>query len=198
MACRASAGKQAPSRGFTIPHGAGSPDALVRYNDVMADGDFVFDEEVGVFLATCRTLSLATVDEHGRPHAANVQYAVDPRMRLVWVSSPKSEHSRHLERDPHVAGTIYGHDDRAQNIHGLQFHGTAERLTDPADCNAAWELYTGRFAFVAALPQFQELLQKQAFYRLTLDWLRWIDNRRGFGWKVERNLLRQPSSDRED
>lgn len=160
----------------------------------MGDGDFVFDEEVGVFLATCRTLSLATVDEAGHPHAANVQYAVDDRMRLVWVSSPHSEHSRHLERDPRVAGTIYGHDDRAQNIHGLQFRGVAQRLTQPADCNAAWELYTSRFAFVAALPQFRELLQKQAFFRLTVGWMRYIDNRRGFGWKVERHIDTQAAA----
>ena len=154
----------------------------------MSESDFVFDEEVGVFLATCRTLSVATVDERGEPYAANVQYAVDDRMRLVWVSSPHAAHSSHVERGGPVAATVYGHDDRAQNIHGLQIRGTAERIADAGEWNAAWELYTTRFAFVAALPQFRELVEQQAFYRLTPTWLRWIDNRRGFGWKVEREM----------
>ncbi|MFW6335769.1 MAG: pyridoxamine 5'-phosphate oxidase family protein [Phycisphaeraceae bacterium] len=158
----------------------------------MAHWDATIDQEVGAFLATSRTLALATVDEQGHPHGCNVQYAIDDALRMVWVSSPNSTHSRHIERDGRVAATVYGHDDRAHNIHGLQLRGTAERLTDPGECNAAWELYTTRFAFVAALPQFRELLQKQAFYRMTPTWARWIDNRKGFGWKVERDLSSNP------
>ena len=158
----------------------------------MPEWNATIDQEVGVFLATSRTLALATVDERSQPHACNVQYAIDDSLRLVWVSSPNSEHSRHIEKDARVAATVYGHDDRAHNIHGLQIRGTAERLTDPGECNAAWELYTTRFAFVAALPQFRELLQKQAFYRMTPTWARWIDNRKGFGWKVERDLSSNP------
>lgn len=158
----------------------------------MAQWNATIDQEVGVFLATSRTLALATVDEHGHPHACNVQYAIDDALRMVWVSSPRSAHSQHIERDGRVAATVYGHDDRAHNIHGLQLRGTAERLTDPGECNAAWELYTTRFAFVAALPQFRELLQKQAFYRMQANWARWIDNRKGFGWKLERDLSANP------
>jgi len=150
--------------------------------------EFAFDQEIGIFLATCRTLSLATNDPSGHPHACNIQYAVNEKLEMFWVSSPNSEHSQNIQTNPHAAATIYGHDDRAQNIHGLQIRGTVESLSDPADCNVAYELYTSRFAFVAALPQFQDILSHSTFYRMKPTWMRWIDNRRGFGWKVEKEL----------
>ncbi|QDU71637.1 pyridoxamine 5'-phosphate oxidase family protein [Mucisphaera calidilacus] len=151
--------------------------------------DFDVIQEVSVFLAACRTASLATVGEQGEPHAANVQYATDGGMNLVWVSSPQSEHSVDIEQSTHVAVTVYGHDDRPQGIHGVQMRGRAERITDNASLNAAWEAYTAKFPFVAVDPQFKVMLEKQAFWRFTPGWIRWIDNRKGFGWKVERELV---------
>lgn len=155
----------------------------------MTDQDhFTFDQEIGLFLATCRTACLATTSESIEPCAANVQYVQDDAMRLHWVSSEDSDHSRNLAAKPLAAVTIYGHDDRAMNIHGLQMRGTVERIDDESQWNMVWELYTAKFAFVAAMPQFREMVEKQKFYRFTPVWLRWIDNRRGFGWKVEKTI----------
>jgi uncharacterized protein YhbP (UPF0306 family) len=149
---------------------------------------FAFDKEVGLFLATCRTASVATVGEAGEPHAANVQYAQDEAMRLIWVSSGDSQHSRDLCAKPRAAVTVYGHDDQASNIHGVQMRGTVETIGDESQWNAVWEAYTAKFAFVAAMPQLREIVEQQAFYRFSPTWLRWIDNRRGFGWKREKQI----------
>jgi uncharacterized protein YhbP (UPF0306 family) len=148
------------------------------------------EREVALFLATCRTASLATVDEHGRPHAANVQYCQDGGLRLYWVSDPGSAHSRHLDRSPRAAVTVYAHDDRVSEIHGVQAHGLVEVVEDPAQWNEVFELFTAKFTFAAAMPQLRERIEQQRFYRFTPTWLRWIDNRRGFGFKVEKSLDR--------
>ncbi|MEQ9461935.1 MAG: pyridoxamine 5'-phosphate oxidase family protein [Phycisphaeraceae bacterium] len=155
----------------------------------MGEPDFDLVQEVSVFLASCRTASLATVGVDGAAHAANVQYTGDGAFGLLWVSSPAADHSQDLEHDQRAAVTVYAHDDRPASIHGVQMRGVVERVEDEGAWNTAWEAYTAKFPFVAVDPEFKVMVEKQAFYRFTPSWLRWIDNRRGFGWKVERELV---------
>ncbi len=156
----------------------------------MTDSQDDLLKEIGTFLATCRTASLATAGADGTPHAANVQFATDSVLRLYWVSSPDSLHSVHLLARPRVAVTVYAHDDRAPMIHGVQMHGEAKPIVDEGDAEDAFELYTTKYAFAAALPQFREMIEKQRFYVFTPTWVRWIDNRRGFGFRREATLRR--------
>jgi len=142
------------------------------------------------FLDGTRTASLATVDDTGRPHAANVQFVRGNELTLYWVSSPDSEHSQHLAQRSDVALTVYAHDDTAANIHGLQMRGRASLLPDDEALNTAWDLYTRKYPVVTTMPQVREMVEegRQRFYRVEPTWLRWIDNRRGFGWKAEMDL----------
>ncbi len=140
--------------------------------------------EITAFLADCRTASLATVDALGTPHAANVQYASNEAHQLIWVSSESTAHSVNLAANPKAAVTVYAHDDRPENIHGLQLQGTAMPAPDREQALAT---YTQRYPFVAE-PPYVHALAKQTLYIFTPTWLRWIDNRRGFGWKVEMAL----------
>lgn len=178
MAC--SADPLRPSRRIARP--------VKRYHGPMTTPpDFDLTRTVSRFLDGTRTASLATVDDAGRPHAANIQFVRGDGLVLYWVSSPDSEHSRHLLARPAAAVTVYAHDDTAANIHGLQMRGRAEPV---ADANTAWDLYTRKFPVVTTMPQVREMVDagKQGFYRFTPTWLRWIDNRRGFGWKIEQAL----------
>lgn len=151
-----------------------------------------FDQMIRSFLATSKTATLATVAEDGSPCACNVQYAVDEAMQLYFVSSEKSLHSQNLVREHRVALTVYAHDDRAQNIHGLQIRGIAQALNKADECNKAWDVYIDKYNFAAAIPKFKQILENETFYRVTPHWVRWIDNRKSFGWKVEKQLLDQP------
>jgi len=143
-------------------------------------------QELSTFLAVCRTATLATVDTEGRPHAACVQFVADASWRLAWVSHVASAHSLHLNDRPDCAVTVYAHDDQPDRIHGVQLRGRATEVEAGARA-AALSLYREKYPFVAEEP-YASAIEKQGVYRFTPTWLRWIDNRRGFGFKVEQTL----------
>lgn len=148
------------------------------------------DQAVATFLAVCRTAALATADAGGVPHAANVQFVADARWRLWWLSSPESVHSRHVAERPVASVCVYGHDDRAEQIHGVQMSGVVSEVpTDSTPGVEALGLYRAKLAdAVAAVPDFDKVLARMRLYRFTPGWVRWIDNRNGFGWKRELTL----------
>ena len=118
------------------------------------------DRQIASLLDNSRTATIATVDEHGRPHAANIQYVHDDRRRLCFVSSPDSAHSRHVARTGCVAMTIYAHEDnRPDQIHGLQLHGDCQPLTDPNDRQRAWDLYLRKYTFLAQCAELQRAVE---------------------------------------
>ncbi len=126
------------------------------------------------------TLSLATVDRHGRPHAANVYFVADDDLRLYFLSRPESDHSIHVAERSLVAGTI----DAAaapDRIHGVQLRGRCAPCTaDRFDIH--WAQFVQRFPWAE---RHAEEARSQSFYRVDPTWLRWIDNRVRFGFKVE-------------
>jgi uncharacterized protein YhbP (UPF0306 family) len=141
--------------------------------------------DIAEFLASEQTLSLATVDDSGQVHAANLWYAQDDRGRLYFISHPDSAHSRHLARNPRVAATIHFATARAGEIHGVQLRGRCDLLGELAQELRARSLFAARFPQVLLSPDAAQRLKSERFYRITPLWLRWIDNRRGFGFKVE-------------
>ncbi len=152
----------------------------------MTDAQFM--QEIRVFLSAWRTMSLATVDAEGHAHAANLQFVADDRFSLYYVSSLGSAHSRHIVVDPIVAATIHAHTDDHTRIHGVQLHGRCEQVIGDQEKARAWDLYVKRFDFIKGNAMFEEHLRSEPFFKVTPTWLRWIDNRRGFGFKVERFL----------
>jgi len=158
--------------------------------------DFVFDREVETFLAVCRTASLATVGSGGLPHNANVQFAHGGGAAdgggpfdLWWVSSPASDHSKDLAARAYAAVTVYAHADAPDQIRGVQARGRVQPPLCPGDAGyaAALRRYVAKYPFAGG-PPFNAAVARQGLYRFCPDWIRWIDNRRGFGWKVERSL----------
>lgn len=144
--------------------------------------------QIAAFLAGCTTASLATVDERCRPHACNIWYASTADLVMYFVSSPATAHASHIARDPAVALTVYAHVAEPSQIHGLQLHGRCEMLIADADRAAALAVYSARYPTITANEMFRARIASERFYRVTPSWLRWIDNRRGFGFKVEREV----------
>jgi len=146
---------------------------------------FDFFTEVPIFLDTWRTASLATIDENSRPHAANVQFACRDIEHLYFVSSPDSAHSQHLIIEPRIAMTIHAYVDAPELIHGVQLHGRCTPVTDDKQKQIAWDCYTAAFPFILSNPAIEQRVRDEQFYLVVPTWMRYIDNRRGFGFKVE-------------
>lgn len=142
-------------------------------------------------------MTLATVGPGGEPQAAAVFYAADDELGLYFLSSPESRHSRNLAREPRVAATIQDDGQNWREITGLQIEGTVVLVEGEDRIAGVVRLFAGRFEFLRELltngdalgpPELEGPLASSRFYVLRPNWIRSIDNKRGFGhheeWKV--------------
>jgi 4-hydroxy-3-polyprenylbenzoate decarboxylase len=128
-------------------------------------------------------MTLATTGADGAPHAAAVYFAADAqRENLYFFSETGSQHSQDLGRDPRAAASIHPVVDRWQENRGLQIRGTARLLPQGEAWEKGWAEYLVKFPFASAL---QEALARSSLYTLRPEWVRELDNRRGFGHKEE-------------
>lgn len=132
-------------------------------------------------LSETEAMTLATIGSSGDPRATPVYFAFDDQLNLIFISDRHSLHSRNLDRDARAAVAIYPHIEDWRALRGVQMQGSA-RQVDPTERGRAQAIYQRRFPFVAA---FSELIGDSSFYRFVPAWVRWIDNRRGFGFQEE-------------
>ena len=141
--------------------------------------------QIEAFLAAHHTASLATVDEQGAPHAANVLYAPEG-LALYWMSDTQTRHSRHIEVRPRVTATVAPDYADFRLIRGLQIFGTARRLTGGESLATARRMVS-RYGFLAELANGPAALrasfEKAGFYCLEPARICLIDNTQGFGHK---------------
>lgn len=143
--------------------------------------------KAAAFLKSVRTASLATADFNALPHAANIQFLCDDSCNLYFLSSEKSQHAQHIAQQNRVAMTVYDHDDRPHMIRGVQMHGECTVVVNVAKRVAVMALYCEKFP-IAADPSFTPIVNRQTLYVIQPSWLRWIDNRVQFGFKLEWRL----------
>jgi len=140
--------------------------------------------QVRAFLAERHILTLATVGPDGRPQAADLYYAEADDLTLYFVSAPSSRHVANLAPNPRVAATIHADSIQWRDIRGLQLEGTCTRVA-AAERADAWARYMAKFPFVLADAALARALQKVDVYRITPQWLRWIDNTARLGHNQE-------------
>ncbi|MCK7627343.1 pyridoxamine 5'-phosphate oxidase family protein [Streptomyces sp. RS10V-4] len=143
---------------------------------------------IGRALAGHTTVTLAYADEDG-PQACAVLYAAgraaDGAPVLYFVTAVHTRHGRALSRPgARVAFTVQRDGQEWSGLTGLQGRGGC-RVLDGAERDAGWRTYTARFPFVAEDPRLRAALERTALWELRPDWLRLIDNTRGFGHKEE-------------
>lgn len=128
-------------------------------------------------------MSLATQGLDGQPHAATVYFAADDtRRNLYFFSDPASQHSLDLATNPRAALTIEPPLDDWRAIRGLQLRGTVQAVAPGPAWEQGWQVYLARFPFVKDM---REIIARNTLYTFRPDWIRRIDNRRGFGYKEE-------------
>lgn len=91
-------------------------------------------KELIKFIKSKKLLILSTVDKKGRPWTCNVYFSVDKDFNLFFVSSPNSNHSKHIKDNPHVSFSIAWHDEEdLGNRKGVQGTGTCKRVTNASE-----------------------------------------------------------------
>jgi len=145
----------------------------------------VLRAEIEAFLAAHHTVSLATVDDQGMPHAANLLYAL-AGLVLYWMSDTETRHSRHIAVRPRVTATVAPDYADFRLIRGVQMFGRARRLAGDESLATARRMVS-RYGFLAELANgpaaLRAAFEKAGFYCLEPDRITLIDNTQGFGHK---------------
>ncbi len=104
---------------------------------------------------------------------------------LYFVTATTTRHGRALaEPGARVAFTAQRDGQEWSALTGLQGRGRC-RVLAGAERAAGWRIYLERFPFVAASDRLRAALERTELWELRPDWLRLIDNGRGFGRKEE-------------
>ncbi len=148
--------------------------------------DIPLRDRIAAYLRAHHTMTLATAatGQDGTPeaHAASVFYALDSRLRLVFVSKPTSRHGVHILGGSRVAATVTEESQEWQEIQGVQLWGRAEMLSGAARVGEM-AVYLRRFPFVRDLlaqPRLAALATELAVFRVTAERFAFTDNRSGF------------------
>jgi uncharacterized protein YhbP (UPF0306 family) len=128
------------------------------------------------------TMTVATSDQGGEPHAAAVYFVADDALTFYFFSDRRSQHGQDFMQRPQVAVAIYPECLDWQEIRGLQLQGEVRSVDPGQEWEHAWSLYTDKFPFIGEL---REQVARNQLYRFLPTWIRLIDNRRGFGYKQE-------------
>jgi uncharacterized protein YhbP (UPF0306 family) len=137
---------------------------------------------VAALLGEETTLSLATTGEDGQACVAPLFYIVDENLSLYWLSSESSLHSLNLAANPRAAATIYRSVENWKQIRGVQLRGTVSKVTEPKRRAALLKSYCERFK-LGRVPRLA--IRLSTLYSFQTDFIRYIDNARGFGYKFE-------------
>jgi uncharacterized protein YhbP (UPF0306 family) len=133
-------------------------------------------------LESQNTLTLATVDDHGRPCATPLFYLPRPDLTLCWLSSADSQHSLNLRSHPLASVAVYAAVNRWEEIRGVQMEGAVQEIADASERRETLSAYRRRFRLGTVLSL---AIAKATLYSFRPSWIRYLDNARGFGYKVE-------------
>lgn len=148
-------------------------------------------QEIIKYLKEHNTATLATTSG-GRPWAASVFY-VNDGFTLYFLSDPASRHSTSIEENQAVAAAINEDYHDWREIQGIQLEGLAKRVTGKIERAKALALYVAKFPFVGKMllsphlfaSSIARAVTKVKFYKVVPARIRFINNRKEFGYKEE-------------
>ncbi|GIW47904.1 MAG: pyridoxamine 5'-phosphate oxidase [Deltaproteobacteria bacterium] len=142
-------------------------------------------EAILEMLARHNTMSLATSRDNC-PFASSLFYA-NNGFTIYFLSSPRSQHSINIYRNPQVAITINKDYTEWREIKGLQIRGKAYTVPKE-EIPIAVRVYSEKYPFFKLLPLESNLALRLAgveFFKVVPEVVRLINNEMGFGYKVE-------------
>ena len=149
-------------------------------------------DEVREYIVTHDTLSLATT-YNGQVCSTPLFYQVDSDLRLYFISDATTRHIQNAINNPKAAVSIFEQNQSWQSIRGVQIEGNVSRVSDKKRKQIE-TLYCEKFTFLKNIleavddedaKRVKQRFQSSKFYAVTPDFVRFIDNSRGFGFKEE-------------
>jgi uncharacterized protein YhbP (UPF0306 family) len=131
-------------------------------------------------------MTLATVGRDSEPHAAAVYFTADGSLNLYYFSETSSQHCLDSDHEPRAAVAIHPESAGWQEIHGLQMRGEIQAVDSKHEWQGAWHIYREKFPFVIDL---EEVIATNQMYAFKPTWIRLVDNRQGFGYKQEWEII---------
>jgi uncharacterized protein YhbP (UPF0306 family) len=128
------------------------------------------------------TLVLSTTGRDASAESAPLFYVLGEGWDMYWVSSTSSRHSCNIAADDRVAVAVYTSVKDWREIRGIQAEGRAADVTGTLAASAVLDRYRERFDLG---PDFDALIARHHLYVFHPRWLRYVDNRRGLGWRAE-------------
>jgi len=138
------------------------------------------------------TLTLASTYK-GHAWVTPLFYQIDSDLRLYFISDPATRHIQNALKNPAVAVSIFDQKQAWQAIQGVQMDGHLAVVSDDNRRHVE-TLYCKKFPFIKNMleapvsdnaKQVKERYLASNFYVVTPDFVRFIDNKRGFGFKEE-------------
>jgi uncharacterized protein len=139
------------------------------------------------FLSRHDVMTLAYVDHEG-PGACAVWFAVDEALNCYFLSAQSTRHGSALANGGKIAFTVHKDEQEWRSIQGVQGRGYCQPVA-AEHRESAWQAYSRRFPFVIKpLQSIATALAAMTLWSITPNWLRLIDNTKGFGHKEELSL----------
>ena len=138
------------------------------------------------------TVTISTTDEKS-VWSATVFYVSDENLNLFFLSSAKSRHIQHIQKNPHVSATIYKDQKDWEKIKGIQMSGMVIEL-EGTERKLAIDMYLKKYQFLDRainnpLNDDEEKIGSRfasiPFFKLKPSFIRIIDNQVSFGHKEE-------------
>lgn len=96
------------------------------------------------YLNEAKLMQVATSKDN-RPWACSVYFAFDKDLNLYWISTPTRRHSMEINDNENVAGTIVLPHTPGDAARGIQFEGSAKKLTNKTEIFFGMKCYVKRF-----------------------------------------------------
>ena len=135
------------------------------------------------FIEMHNTMTLATIGKDGPAAAAVLYVPIKKGKSLIFVSSEKSEHIKNSKNNNSCAVTIQEDGLKWKMIRGLQIKGKIFLANEKY-----WKDYFEKYDYIKSDSKLSKALEKVKLYELKIDWIRMIDNSKGFGNREETEL----------
>jgi len=130
------------------------------------------DEKIVSFIEEHHLLSCSLVYENKTYSFSAFYLFLEDTPRFIISSKEDTLHVKLLEQNPNVSGVIHLETKTIGKIQGLQYIGVIKKASD----EEARE-YLGRYPYASVL--------NPTYYRISIDYIKYTDNRLGFGTKLE-------------